>query len=289
MSRLHKLLSLRIDLLGTEREISLPVLRRISVCISLLMPLPATLALSDPDLSFPPYLLRPALYAVAVGVGAGALEFRLARRARQCLTMLAVGVLAAPAQMLILGDLVLVSVVFAGAGLSAAGDVNRVIRRDDALLLLRAFRAMLACVTLWAGIWLGAKMGLPFGSAEYPDVLSEHAETLLIVTAVPMLALVGMDATIILVARRRRARARRLCGTCGYDLTGNESGVCPECGQPMGAEKADTDGMAVEGEQAVKSQVFSFYRAVSLLLQILLWAGAILVFVAAIGGSFFGW
>ena len=21
-----------------------------------------------------------------------------------------------------------------------------------------------------------------------------------------------------------------LCRTCGYDLTGNESGVCPECG-----------------------------------------------------------
>jgi hypothetical protein len=31
-------------------------------------------------------------------------------------------------------------------------------------------------------------------------------------------------------ARRRRAGAGR-CGACGYDLTGNESGVCPECGQ----------------------------------------------------------
>jgi hypothetical protein len=31
--------------------------------------------------------------------------------------------------------------------------------------------------------------------------------------------------------RRRRARiARGLCPTCGYDLTGNRSGVCPECG-----------------------------------------------------------
>ena len=24
-----------------------------------------------------------------------------------------------------------------------------------------------------------------------------------------------------------------ICMTCGYDLTGNESGVCPECGQPF--------------------------------------------------------
>jgi hypothetical protein len=32
--------------------------------------------------------------------------------------------------------------------------------------------------------------------------------------------------------RRRRANLRRagLCTRCGYDLTGNVSGVCPECG-----------------------------------------------------------
>jgi hypothetical protein len=31
--------------------------------------------------------------------------------------------------------------------------------------------------------------------------------------------------------RRRRRRLRGLCLTCGYDLTGNTSGVCPECGR----------------------------------------------------------
>lgn len=30
--------------------------------------------------------------------------------------------------------------------------------------------------------------------------------------------------------RRRRGR----CLNCGYNLTGNESGVCPECGKPIG-------------------------------------------------------
>jgi len=30
--------------------------------------------------------------------------------------------------------------------------------------------------------------------------------------------------------RRRRRRRRGRCATCGYDLQGNESGVCPECG-----------------------------------------------------------
>ncbi len=32
-------------------------------------------------------------------------------------------------------------------------------------------------------------------------------------------------------ARQRRRRRLGLCETCSYDLKGNESGVCPECGQ----------------------------------------------------------
>ncbi len=31
--------------------------------------------------------------------------------------------------------------------------------------------------------------------------------------------------------RRRRRRRKGLCVPCGYNLTGNESGVCPECGR----------------------------------------------------------
>ncbi len=33
--------------------------------------------------------------------------------------------------------------------------------------------------------------------------------------------------------RRYRRRKRGLCETCGYDLRGNESGVCSECGQEI--------------------------------------------------------
>lgn len=32
--------------------------------------------------------------------------------------------------------------------------------------------------------------------------------------------------------RRWRRRRKGLCLKCGYNLTGNESGVCPECGVP---------------------------------------------------------
>lgn len=34
--------------------------------------------------------------------------------------------------------------------------------------------------------------------------------------------------------RRRRHRKRGLCPRCGYDLTGNVSGTCPECGREIG-------------------------------------------------------
>jgi hypothetical protein len=33
--------------------------------------------------------------------------------------------------------------------------------------------------------------------------------------------------------RRRRRYTNRPCLACGYDLTGNVSGVCPECGDPI--------------------------------------------------------
>ena len=34
--------------------------------------------------------------------------------------------------------------------------------------------------------------------------------------------------------RRYRRRRKGLCLKCGYNLTGNVSGVCPECGGPIG-------------------------------------------------------
>jgi hypothetical protein len=38
---------------------------------------------------------------------------------------------------------------------------------------------------------------------------------------------------IPLAARLRTLRHRGGCITCGYDLTGNTSGVCPECGKAV--------------------------------------------------------
>ena len=41
----------------------------------------------------------------------------------------------------------------------------------------------------------------------------------------PIIALVGVP------LRRWRRRSKGQCRNCVYDLTGNESGVCPECGE----------------------------------------------------------
>ncbi len=38
--------------------------------------------------------------------------------------------------------------------------------------------------------------------------------------------------------RRHRRRKRGLCINCGYNLTGNESGVCPECGEAACSTRA---------------------------------------------------
>jgi len=40
------------------------------------------------------------------------------------------------------------------------------------------------------------------------------------------------------LSRRRRHARRGVCRTCAYDLTGNLSGVCPECGTPAAATPA---------------------------------------------------
>lgn len=42
-------------------------------------------------------------------------------------------------------------------------------------------------------------------------------------------------------SRRRRSAANR-CASCGYDLTGNASGRCPECGVETGTEAHATQG-----------------------------------------------
>jgi predicted amidophosphoribosyltransferase len=48
--------------------------------------------------------------------------------------------------------------------------------------------------------------------------------------------------------RRHFRRRRGLCEKCGYDLTGNTSGICPECGRETGQvcrDVVDSEGVKV--------------------------------------------
>ena len=53
----------------------------------------------------------------------------------------------------------------------------------------------------------------------------------------------GLAATWLMMFRRERLAERRrrgLCTACGYSLTGNTSGVCPECGTAVKAKAGMT-------------------------------------------------
>jgi len=70
------------------------------------------------------------------------------------------------------------------------------------------------------------------------SVLAGHAVVDLLATTLILLLLftAGRFASLIAVRtvlRRLVLSAAPLCSLCGYDLTGNVSGVCPECGRPV--------------------------------------------------------
>lgn len=49
-----------------------------------------------------------------------------------------------------------------------------------------------------------------------------------------VLCLLGAGYLVVTpIVRRRRRRKRGLCLACGYNLAGNESGRCPECGKEI--------------------------------------------------------
>jgi len=54
--------------------------------------------------------------------------------------------------------------------------------------------------------------------------------------------------TIVLLIRRRHAAAGH-CGICGYDLIGNISGKCPECGTPATPNRLPPQSAAPAMEQ----------------------------------------
>jgi len=80
-------------------------------------------------------------------------------------------------------------------------------------------------------------MALPVvaGSAVTTGLVALTTGTLreLVVLSISAAILSALAARVFLPSARSRASGQ--CAKCGYDLTGNESGVCPECGVPVDA------------------------------------------------------
>jgi hypothetical protein len=85
----------------------------------------------------------------------------------------------------------------------------------------------------------GVQSRFGFGSGSYTYVQSIDAATdrvgIRSVVLVPLWAVIALTAILPVAWGTLRSAERRRggCPTCGYNLTGNTSGVCPECGTPV--------------------------------------------------------
>lgn len=111
-------------------------------------------------------------------------------------------------------------------------------------LVGRAHLLALGAVSLLFWIWPLARgwlfqwlMDAVVTTADRSNVISIYIQSRLIVDASLMLI---FPVWIWLLLRRARKRLPEdsSCFMCGYDLAGNSSGVCPECGLIMGADQA---------------------------------------------------
>jgi len=68
---------------------------------------------------------------------------------------------------------------------------------------------------------------------QHADVYSAAIRLWLLAVITGPFAALGVMHVVIGPVRRIRRRRRGLCVKCGYDLTGNSSGVCPECATPV--------------------------------------------------------
>ena len=86
-------------------------------------------------------------------------------------------------------------------------------------------------ITPRAAVFLGGFVALVAGSVIAARA-GEPALPFLVMPAVVTLSLLYVEDRWPAWRRERERRAKGHCRRCGYDLTGNVSRVCPECGNP---------------------------------------------------------
>ena len=58
------------------------------------------------------------------------------------------------------------------------------------------------------------------------------------------LGMIGISAILIWLPRKADQNGRGRCKKCDYNLTGNQSGICPECGLPIPPPPYDAEDIA---------------------------------------------
>lgn len=76
--------------------------------------------------------------------------------------------------------------------------------------------------------------------------VSQHRVFIVFPLWIPLIVVAPATAVLFWLESRRFKPG--VCQECGYNLTGNISGVCPECGEPVPEEQAN--GFAVAEERA---------------------------------------
>lgn len=130
--------------------------------------------------------------------------------------------------------------------------------RTFTLLLLVIPAAIVCLLVMWRGRWtkgrgfaVGAAFGIwstlllqimcVAGVAGMPGIqVANHVGLRGSCWWFPVAAVVNASfwgvLTELVLQRNSKKRRSGFCAICGYDLTGNVSGVCPECGTPTGPE-----------------------------------------------------
>lgn len=77
----------------------------------------------------------------------------------------------------------------------------------------------------------------------------EYSDTIGFAAKYPALLFAALAAAQLFRGPIRRSwrRRRNLCPSCGYDLTGNISGVCPECSEPLSRNPTTVDDTKESG------------------------------------------
>jgi membrane protein implicated in regulation of membrane protease activity len=90
--------------------------------------------------------------------------------------------------------------------------------------LWRVIIAIIAIMIVWFGFVPALYVLKRFFFPNTPTIY-------LIAAAAPFFAIILL--ILMILWRRMKPRPPGHCQNCGYDLTGNVSGRCPECGEPV--------------------------------------------------------